>query len=275
MAIATIASGARVGWDAFGRESDPVMLLIQGFGAQMIGWRAGFCAALAQRGFRVVRFDNRDVGESQRYPQGGYSLADMADDTAAFLDALGIGSAHVVGQSMGGMVAQLLAQRHPQCVRSLGLIYTAASGNHYLGADEIIAGLNARALPAAREDYIPYYVTGEALCASPAYAQDLAWLAQLGGEAWDRGWDAAGVDRQLAALLAAGDRSAALPALRVPVTIIAGDGDRLIDWRASVEIHALIPGSKLKIFPGMGHELPQALWSEIADLLAHNARAAE
>jgi pimeloyl-ACP methyl ester carboxylesterase len=274
MPIATTTSAARIAWDAFGSEALPPILLIQGFSAQMIGWCPGFCQRLADEGFRVIRFDNRDVGQSQHYPQGAYTLADLADDTAALLDALSLDSAHIVGQSMGGMIAQLLWLRHPQRVRSLGLIYTAASGRHYLGRDAALARMN-RPIPQTREEYAAHYVAGESLCASPAYPQDLAWLSQLGGEIWDRGWEPAGTNRQAEALLGAPDRVDQLRAIRVPTAIIAGAGDQLIDSAASVELHQLIPGSTLRIFPGMGHELPQPLWNEMAALLAANARAAD
>jgi pimeloyl-ACP methyl ester carboxylesterase len=131
MSIALTESGVRIAWDSFGSTAHPPIVLIQGLSAQMVGWRPGFCQSLAAKGFHVVRFDNRDVGESQRHPQGGYSLGDFADDTAALLDELGLATAHIAGQSMGGMIAQLLWQRHPNRVRSLGLIYTAATGLHY------------------------------------------------------------------------------------------------------------------------------------------------
>jgi len=273
MGIVTTASGARIAWDAFGDKTLPPMILIQGFSAQMVGWRPGFCQRLADEGFHVIRFDNRDVGQSQRYPQGGYALSDLADDTAAFLDAMDIKSAHIVGQSMGGMIAQLLAAQHPSRVRSLGLIYTAANSSHYLSRD-VIEERMARPLPTTREEYVSYYVANEEGCASSGYPQDVAWLAELAGVIWDRGWDAEGTQRQLEALMSAPDRDQALSEIRVPTMLIAGKADQLINSDATEEIHKLIPGSKLKIFPGMGHELPQPLWSEIAELLAENARSA-
>lgn len=274
MAIASTPSGARIAWDAFGQESHPPLVLIQGFSAQMVGWRPGFCQVLANEGFRVIRFDNRDVGQSQQYPKGGYPFTDFADDTAALLDALGLASAHIVGQSMGGMVAQLLALRNPDRVRSLGLIYTAANERHYLGRENIESRMT-RPIPRTREEYIAYYVANEAFCSSPGYPQDVEWLAELGGIMWDRGWEPTGTQRQMEALIAAPPRTNALHAIRVPTAIITGDGDQLIDAKASEELHERIAGSTLKIFPGMGHELPRPLWGEIAGLLAANARAAD
>jgi pimeloyl-ACP methyl ester carboxylesterase len=274
MATAFTSSGARIAWDSFGSKSQPPMILIQGLSAQMVGWRPGFCQRLADEGFFVVRFDNRDVGESQRYPHGGYTLDHFADDTAALLDALHLDTAHIAGQSMGGMIAQLLWQRHPERVRSLGLIYTAANGNHYGNRDDALERMN-RPIPESRAEFAAYYAEGEHMCRSSAYPQDVAWLTELGGVAWDRSWDAAGVQRQVEVLLAAADRTHIARTIEVPTVIIAGDADALIRSDASVELHRLIAESTLRIFPGMGHELPEPLWGEIAALLAVNARSAD
>lgn len=273
MSIATTASGARIAWDCFGNPAQPPLVLIQGLSAQMVGWRPGFCRRLADAGFYVVRFDNRDVGESQRYPLGGYTLEDLADDTAALMDALGMATAHIAGQSMGGVVAQLLYQRHRTRVRSLGLIYTAASGRHYGNVEGALERMN-RPLPQTREEFAAYYAEGESLCRSTAYPQDVAWLTELGGVMWDRSWDAAGIQRQVQALLAAPDRLDIVRDIQVPTVIIAGEADALIRYAASLELHDLIAGSTLRIFPGMGHELPEPLWEMIASLLAANARFA-
>jgi pimeloyl-ACP methyl ester carboxylesterase len=273
MSIATTASGARIAWDCFGNPAQPPLVLIQGLSAQMVGWRPGFCRRLADAGFYVVRFDNRDVGESQRYPLGGYTLEDLADDTAALMDALGMATAHIAGQSMGGVVAQLLYQRHRTRVRSLGLIYTAASGRHYGNVEGALERMN-RPLPQTREEFAAYYAEGESLCRSTAYPQDVAWLTELGGVMWDRSWDAAGIQRQVQALLAAPDRLDIVRDIQVPTVIIAGEADALIRYAASLELHDLIAGSTLRVFPGMGHELPEPLWETIASLLAANARSA-
>jgi pimeloyl-ACP methyl ester carboxylesterase len=274
MAIAFTPSGARITWDSFGNSAHPPMVLIQGLSAQMVGWRPGFCQRLADEGFHIIRFDNRDVGESQRYPQGGYSLADFADDTAALLHALGLGSAHIIGQSMGGMIAQWLWQRHASRIRSLGLLYTAATGNHYGNREGALERMN-RPIPQTRAEFAAYYAEGESMCRSTAYPQDTDWLIELGGVVWDRAWDDAGTQRQVEVLLSAPDRLDIVRTIRVPTVIIAGDADALIRSSASQELHELIPGSTLKIFEGMGHELPQPLWGDIATLLAANARAAD
>ncbi len=274
MPIALTHSAARIAWDSFGSPVHPPMILIQGLSAQMVGWRPGFCQRLAEEGFYVIRFDNRDVGESQRYPQGSYTLDDFADDTAALMDALGLHTAHIAGQSMGGMIAQLLWQRHPSRVRSLGLIYTAATGKHYGNREEALDRMN-RPIPQTRVEFAAYYAEGESLCRSTAYPQDIAWLTELGGVVWDRSWDAAGTQRQVEVLLSAPDRRDIVRTIGVPTVIIAGDADALIRPSASAELHELIDGSTLRVFEGMGHELPQPLWGEIATLLAVNARAAD
>jgi pimeloyl-ACP methyl ester carboxylesterase len=274
MPVLTTAAGSAVGYDTFGDPDAAPLVLIQGFSAQRLGWRPGFCQALADAGFHVIRFDNRDVGESERHPADGYGLAALADDTAAFLDALGLASAHIVGQSMGGLVAQIVATEHRDRVRSLGLVYTAASVRHFIGADDIV-GRGATEPPATREEFVAAYVRDEATCASPGYPQDTAWLAELGAEMWDAGVDPAGVARQLDAVLAFTDRIAEARTITAPTAIVAGDGDRLIDWAASEELHTLIPDSTLRIFPGMGHELPAALWPQIVRILAGNAARAE
>jgi pimeloyl-ACP methyl ester carboxylesterase len=273
MAILTTAGGARIGWDEFGDPADPAMVLIQGHGAQMVGWRPGFCERVAQEGFRVIRFDNRDVGESQRYPEGGYTVGDFADDTAAFLDALGLPDAHIVGQSMGGIIALEFAKRHPERARSFGLLYTAP-GLEYAAGRDLIEDRLAMEPPTTREEFQVYYPITERPCASPAYRQDVEWLTELAGVIWDRGWEPEGAERQFAAVLGwEGATEAAR--IAVPTTIMAGDGDRLIDSRASIALHQAIDDSTVRIFPGMGHELPEPLWATIAEQLGDNARLGE
>jgi pimeloyl-ACP methyl ester carboxylesterase len=272
--ILTTARGAAdIGFDDFGDPGAPPLVLIQGLSAQRLGWRPGFCQRLADAGFHVIRFDNRDVGQSQRYPDGGYGVSDMANDVADFLDALGLKTAHVVGQSMGGMIAQFVAEEHPERVRSLGLLYTSASTRHFIGAEAVI-GRAETAPPSTREEFIAFYPESEAVCASTAYAQDVDWLTEVAGPIWDNGFDPAGVNRQLQAILAFTDRLDEARAITAPTAILAGSSDQLIDSAASVELHELIPQSTLRIFPGMGHELPEPLWDDIVEALASNAARA-
>lgn len=271
MPLLQTTTGHTVAYDTFGDPENPPLLLIQGLSAQMLGWRDGFCRLLADHGFLVLRFDNRDVGESTHYPDSAYTLADMAEDTADFLAALGIERAHVVGQSMGGMIAQELALAHPDTVLSLGLVYTAAHHESIRGAAR--ERMSSR-VPRTREQAVLEYVESESVCGSTAYPQDVDWLRELGGIAYDRDSDTSGADRQLDAIYRTPDRAPRLSALRMPVLVLAGDADRLIDHRASEELHALIPSSRLVIHEGMGHELPRPLWEDITSAIAETARRA-
>lgn len=268
MPTVTTPSGTKVAYDVIGETGGPALLLIQGLGAQLVGWRQELCDDLAARGLMVVRFDNRDAGLSQR-AEGPYGLHDMADDAAGLLTALGIRSAHVVGQSMGGMIAQHLAARHPGMVASLVLLYTSHSARFLTGADVVARRLDTDEHP-SRRDAVARYVADEEACASTAYPQDVEWLAHLGGLMFDRGYHPAGVARQTRAVMADPDRSTAVSRIDVPTTIIHGTADRLIAPTASEALHELIPGSVLRVFPGMGHELPRALWPRIVDLIVDN-----
>ncbi|MFC4948838.1 alpha/beta fold hydrolase [Pseudonocardia sp. GCM10023141] len=270
MPIVTTPTGVRLCYDTFGDPDSPPLLLIQGLGAHLLGWRHELCQHIADAGFHVVRFDNRDVGLSQKFPQGGYDLTDLAADAHGLLAALDLAPAHVVGQSMGGMIAQQLALDHPEAVRSLALLYTSPSTAYFAGADLVD---DRMAMPRAqtREEAVELYLRNEEPCLSTGYPADLDWLRELGGLMWDRDYDPDGIVRQFEAIIEAKDRTEALRDVALPTAILHGDGDRLISASASKAMHEEIPGSTLTIFPGMGHELPRALWSEIIALIAANA----
>ena len=265
------ASGVRLCFDGFGDPTDEALLLIQGWGAQMLGWHPEFCQLLADQGFYVVRHDNRDIGLSDKFPAGGYSLRDMARDSAELLDALGLAPAHIVGQSMGGMIAQEITIHHPDVVRSLTLIYTAAHHDHII----LNGPVSERQGPTAsrtRDEAIAQYVVDESACASDRYPPDVAWLSQLGGQMYDRDNDLGVVERQRAAITTGPSRRPALPAIAAPTAILAGDSDRLIDPAASKELHDLVGNSTLRIYPGMGHSLPRPLWTDIVAEIRDNAK---
>ncbi|MFF7314910.1 alpha/beta fold hydrolase [Streptomyces sp. NPDC008137] len=270
MTMITTPTGVSLTYDTFGDPDRPPLLLIQGLGAHMLGWRADFCRQLADEGFHVLRFDNRDVGLSQKFPQGGYTLADMANDTAGLLTALDIPAAHIVGQSMGGMVAQQLALDHPTRVLTLALVYTAPSTDFLAGRD-LVDERTHRPRARNRDEAIALYLDNEAVCASPGYAQDIAWLRELGGQMYDRDYDPDGIERQLESLDNSPDRTPRLHHITVPTTILHGDGDRLISADGSTLMHELIADSKLTIYPGMGHELPRPLWPQIITQIRDNA----
>jgi pimeloyl-ACP methyl ester carboxylesterase len=271
MPTLTTSQGFAIAYEAFGRPADPPLVLIQGLSAQMIGWRRQLCELLAAAGFHVIRFDNRDVGRSQKHPAGGYTLADMAADTAELLDGLGLPRAHVVGQSMGGMIAQLLTIARPELVASLGLVYTAADLTHAIGQDDVAARLETPA-PRDRAEYVAAYLAGEAACASRDFPQDTAWLAELGAEMHRRDPSLDGAGRQIQAILTQPSWKDGLAGVAVPTLALAGDSDHLIDPAASFELFRLVPGARLCVVPGMGHELPRACWPEIARLVVDNAR---
>jgi pimeloyl-ACP methyl ester carboxylesterase len=274
VAKVTTASSVEIAYEIIGDPEATPMLLIQGLGAQMIGWRFEFCAALASRGFRVIRFDNRDVGLSQKCPGASYLIADMADDAAGLLDALGVERAHIVGQSLGGMIAQELAIRRPEKLLSLCLIYTAPNTNHFLD-ERNLAEPAQRPESASREEAIEQYLADESFCASERYEFDAEWIRTLGGQMWDRCYYPEGVGRQLEAAKLSRDRSELLGSLDVPVLITHGDADRLVDVGASLALAQAIPQSRIVIFPGMGHELPRPLWPLLTGVIAANSETAD
>ena len=262
-------SGVRLCYDTIGNPNDPPLLLIQGLGAQMVGWHPEFRAQLADNGFFVIRHDNRDIGHSQKFPAGGYTLTNMATDSAELINALGFRSAHIAGQSMGGMIAQEIAITHPETVRSLALIYTCATPDHI--RDIVTDRMN---LPPARNraEAIKNFILNEAPAGTPAYPHDEAWIRELGGLMYDRDYEPAATERQLSAIYASRDRRPALPSINTPTTILHGDSDNLIDPAGAKELHELIHDSTLTIYPGMGHSLPRELWDDLITEIRTNTR---
>lgn len=246
------------------------MLFIEGLGAQLLGWRDEFCEQFVHAGYTVVRMDNRDAGLSSRFPGVAYTLSDMAGDVVALLDAFGVQSAHVVGQSMGGMIGQELALRDPERVRSLGLIYSTPS-TAYVNLDSRPAIQRA---PATREEAIEQYVEDERICSTSRYPMDERWKRNLGGMMWDRGMDTLGTQRQVGAIMRSPDRTPRLGQIRIPTAVIHGTKDALIQWQASEVLANRIDDAVLMLLEGMGHSLPAALWPEIVDAILTNARRA-
>jgi pimeloyl-ACP methyl ester carboxylesterase len=257
------------------------VLLVMGLATQMIGWPDEFCRGLAQRGLFVVRFDNRDIGLSTHLHGAGapdivavfggdtssvpYALTDLADDTVGLLDALGLDSAHLVGASMGGMIAQLVAIRHPNRVRSLTSIMST-TGDPAVGAPaEAAMGVLLAAPAKDRDGAIQRAVDTYRVIGSPGFEFDEAGLRERAGLSFDRAYDPAGVARQLAAILTCPDRTADLAAVSVPTLVIHGSHDTLIDVSGGHATAAAIPGCDLLVVEGMGHDLPRAAWPEILD----------
>ncbi|MDQ5862319.1 MAG: alpha/beta fold hydrolase [Actinomycetota bacterium] len=274
MSQALTPNNVHIEYETFGSRVNPPLVLIQGLGAHMLGWHHDFCRFIADRGFFVIRFDNRDVGLSDKFPNAHYTVADMAADTAGLLTALGIEASHIVGQSMGGMIAQQLAIDYPQRVLSLTLIYTSPDSDNIIGAD-ILRERSVIPHATNRQEAVDAYVLNEAPCAGPAYPHDAQWLRTLGGLMYDRNYDPDGVDRQRKAITGPDDRMPALTRLSIPTLIIHGDSDALISHTGSEAIHKAIRGSELKIYPGMGHQLPRELWTDIINRLKENATRAD
>jgi pimeloyl-ACP methyl ester carboxylesterase len=290
------ANGVSLEVEDHGPTSGEPLVLIMGLGMQLVAWHEGFVAQLVAQGFRVIRFDNRDIGLSQRFDQFGvpnlafdamrhtvglpvrspYTIADMADDTAALLDALGLRSAHVCGASMGGMIAQHLAVRHPQRVRSLTLMMTT-SGARNLAQPRWkvqLAMLSRPKNPREVESVIEHYVRIYKLIGSPGYPATDAYLHERLGLSVRRSHRPAAVARQLVAIAADGDRSALLPRIQAPVQVIHGLADPLVPVEAGRDLAARISGSEIDLIEGMGHDIPQPLWPRfVADIRSAAARA--
>jgi pimeloyl-ACP methyl ester carboxylesterase len=285
------ANGIRLCYETFGDRTNPPLLLIMGLAAQMIVWDDAFCTLLAQRGFWVIRFDNRDIGESTRFPQARtprfaemlfaqatglrfrvpYTLRDMAADTAGLLDALGVERAHVAGASMGGAIAQELAMAYPQRVLSLTSIMSSTGNPRLPGPQPKAMARLAKKVPLDRAGYVRAYVTTWSVLAGDHFPFDAERTARQGGASYDRGINPPGVARQLMAIVASGNRTRGLAALRVPALVIHGTADPLVPVAAGRDTAAAIPGAQLLLIEGMGHSFPREVWATIIDAIARHA----
>ena len=274
------ANGIEIAYETFGERSGRPLLLIMGLATQMLAWHEDFCGQLAERGFFVVRYDNRDIGLSTHLhdaPEpdvmaalGGalssasYTIDDLADDAVGLLDALDLPAAHVMGVSMGGMIAQSLAARHAERVLSLTSIMSTPSPQIGAPTAEAVGVLLA---PAAttREQAVERAVATYAVIGSPGYPLDEPWLRGIAAEAYDRAHDPAGAMRQLLAIQAGGDRTAQLAGVRVPTLVVHGEDDPLVGVAGGRATAAAVPGAELLVLPGMGHNLPRELWPQILE----------
>jgi pimeloyl-ACP methyl ester carboxylesterase len=285
------ANGIDIAYETFGDEGGRPLLLVMGLATQMLAWHEEFCGALADRGFFVVRFDNRDIGLSTHLhdaptpdlaaamttgdtSSASYSLDDMADDTVGLMDALGLQSAHVVGASMGGMIVQTLAIRHPSRVRSMTSIMSTPSPAVGGATQEAMAVLLA-APATSREEAVERGKIAYRVIGSPGYELDEQWLAGVVGESYDRAYDPDGVSRQLLAIWRSGDRTAALAGVTAPTLVIHGDKDPLVQLPGGQATADAVPGAELLVLPGMGHNLPRELWPQMVDAIARNADRAD
>jgi len=273
-------------YETIGDSADAPMLLVMGLGMQLIHWDRGLCELLAERGFHVIRFDNRDAGLSTKIrgpvpnvmrlmaglpTRVPYLLDDMAGDALGLLDHLGIERAHVVGTSMGGMIAQTMAIQRPERVLSLASMLST-TGDRRVGTPKLrVWSLMMRRAPQERDAYIDYFTRVFRMIGSPAYRRDENRLRELAAATYDRCHYPAGTARQLGAIMASGSRTAALRRLDVPTVVIHGESDPLVPLRAGVATARAIPNAELIAIPGMGHDMPEQLWPTFVDAIAKNA----
>jgi pimeloyl-ACP methyl ester carboxylesterase len=267
------ANGLEIAYETFGRPTDAPILLIHGLATQMLGWADELCSLLADHGYYVVRLDNRDVGLSTHLDDAPpvdisavlagdtrsapYRLTDMSRDTVGLMDVLGLDSAHLVGASMGGTIAQTVAIEHPERVRTLTSIMST-TGNPSVGQPSAAAMAAVLAPPAAdREGAISRTINAYRIVGSPGFAFDEEGLRDRTGRAFDRSYDPPGALRQLAAVAASGDRTEALRHVGVPTLVIHGREDPLANVSGGEATAAAVPGAELVIYDGMGHDLPQ------------------
>lgn len=275
------SNGIEIAYQEMGDPDGEPLVLVMGLATQMIAWDEDFCSMLAERGFRVIRFDNRDIGHStkldsahvpdrldlflRRRETAAYLLSDMAADTVGLMDHLGIESAHVAGISMGGMIGQTIAIDHPDRIRSL-VSMCSTTGNRWVGQPtfKVVAHMMASA-PRGHDAFIRRIQRTYELIGSPAYSTDQERLLRVAEGSWDRGHNPRGVLRQLHAIVASGDRTAALRRLDRPATVIHGTRDPLIRPSGGRATARAIPDARLHLIEGMGHDLPSKLWPLFAD----------
>jgi pimeloyl-ACP methyl ester carboxylesterase len=278
-------------YEEFGDPADPALLLVMGLGTQMLGWDAELCEQFAAEGFRVIRFDNRDIGRSthlsdrrppslfelvtRRPRDPAYTLEDMADDAAGLLDALGIEAAHVVGASMGGMIAQAMAARHPAQVHSLvSIMSTTGAGRVGRPALPVLAFL-LKSPATERDEAVERVVKLLGVVGSPGFERDVAATREMASASFDRSSDRRGAGRQLAAIMASGNREAALRKITAPTLVIHGTDDKMVDVSGGRATARVIPGARLELIPGMGHDFPRGVWKQIVGLVTAHADAAD
>ena len=288
------ANGIDICYEIFGDASAEPMLLIMGLGAQMVLWDDAFCERLAARGFRVIRFDNRDIGQSSKLTGGKrltpmellklrflkipvaapYKLRDMAEDTTGLMDVLGIKSAHLVGASMGGMIAQEIAISFPQRVRSLTSIMSTTGNPRIPPPTREAAALLMAPPPTTKDEYLARFAQTWKMLRVGRFPEDEAFDRARGERCFERGLSPAGVGRQFRAVLASGSRKGRLHAVQAPTLVIHGTVDPLVHPAGGKDTAASIPGAKLLMIEGMGHALPIPMWPQIIDAIDKHAHGA-
>ena len=291
-----LSNNVDIAYDEYGQPGDPTLLMVMGLGLPSTAWPPELIEMLVGQGFRVITFDNRDIGLSQRFDKVGrpnlfveslrhafglrirapYALTDMMQDTAGVLDALEIESAHVVGVSMGGMIAQLLAIHASERVRSLTSIMSTTGNRHLPRASGRVARHIMRGPRSADpEKRLAYFRKLLWLIGSPDYRPDPADIDARLQRVFERGMSPASTARQASAILSANSRVAELQKLKVPTLVIHGEADPLVRVEHGYDTAASIPGARITTIPGMGHDLPRALWPRLTQLITGHANATD
>ena len=289
------ANGIQIEYETFGEKDSPALLLIMGLAGQLIDWDEELCRQLAQAGHYVIRFDNRDVGLSSKIEEAGvpdimqviqakmkgepihppYTIENMADDVLGLLDALSIQRAHICGMSMGGMIAQTLALKYPQRILSLVSIYSSTGDPKDPLPKPEIMQIALTPTPEERGAYIEYYMKFFNAIAGPRFPHDQEWLREHAGQAYDRSFSPQGVIRQWTAIMTQKDRKPALASLSTPTLVIHGSDDPLVNVECGRNTAAAIPGAKLMIIDGMGHDRPHGgAWPKIVEAIIEHTRNA-
>lgn len=289
------ANGIEMEYETFGAKNDPALLLIMGLGAQLTLWPESLCEGLASRGFFVVRYDNRDVGLSTDFGKAGipnlmeafarlmkgekvdapYLLKDMAADATGLLDALGLDRAHMVGASMGGMIAQILAATYPQRTRSMvSIMSTSGRPGLPMGKPEAVAMLSAQPPGNAREQLIAHAFKLRNVIGSPGFPADPAELRTLVERNIDRRWYPEGAARQYLAVMASGPRVDLLKTVKVPTLVLHGEDDPLLPVECGRDVASLVPGAKVETWPGWGHDLPSQMVPRLVESISKFCKTA-
>lgn len=289
------ANGIEIAYETHGSRGDRPLLLLRGLGTQLIQWSPALCRGLAEAGHFLVVFDNRDVGLSThireatpptpgdvvaalgagRQPDLPYTLDDMTDDTVGLMDALDLPVAHIAGISMGGMIVQATASRHPSRVKSLTSIMSSTGNRALPQADPEAMKVLMEPAERERSAWIEQSLRTQRVIGSPAYPTPDDEFRELAGRVFDRAFDPEGVARQMAAVLGAGDRRESLRKISTPTLVIHGADDPLIPLGGGEDTARCIPGARLEVIPGMGHDVPAALHERLLDLLAAHTAASD
>lgn len=289
-------NNVELAYDSFGNENNEAVILIAGLGTQMIRWTSDFCSSLAEKGFRVIRFDNRDVGYSTHYnqkvdfealaaalmsgqqPEIPYTLDDMARDCIGLLDALSIGQAHIVGRSMGGMIAQIVASQYPKRVLSLTSIMSSSGNPALPQASEDVMGLMTKPAPNPFEDevgFLTHSLSFAKRISGTGYPFEEEQYKELLLEEVKRAYDPGSVGRQIAAIAVSGDRRSRLANVKVPALVIHGTDDPLFVPACGEDTASAIPDAEYMLIDGMGHDLPHQLYDVVIEAIIRTARQKE